>query len=88
MEILIVLEISSMKSLIIFLNSLKIDLLNKNGDKWNRIILEIIKEGEEKEHTEVLKSAVQRLNEQLKLNVSLGIDVQYGNNYVPLRTLK
>jgi DNA polymerase I-like protein with 3'-5' exonuclease and polymerase domains len=43
--------------------------------------INLIKEGEEKEHTEVLKSAVQRLNEQLKLNVSLGIDVQYGNNY-------
>ena len=27
----------------IFLNSLNIDLLNKNGNKWNKIILEIIK---------------------------------------------
>ena len=43
--------------------------------------INLIKEGEEKEHTETLKSAVQKLNEQLKLNVSLGIDVQYGNNY-------
>jgi len=43
--------------------------------------INLIKEGEEKEHTKELKSAVQKLNEQLKLNVSLGIDVQYGNNY-------
>ena len=41
----------------------------------------LIREGEEKEHTEILKWAVQKLNEQLKLNVELGIDVQYGNNY-------
>jgi DNA polymerase I-like protein with 3'-5' exonuclease and polymerase domains len=43
--------------------------------------INLIREGEKEEHTEVLKLAVQKLNEQLKLNVSLGIDVQYGNNY-------
>ena len=43
--------------------------------------INLIREGEEKEHTEILKWAVQKLNEQLKLNVELGIDVQYGNNY-------
>ena len=43
--------------------------------------INLIKKGEEKQHTEVLKWAVQKLNEQLKLNVKLGIDVQYGNNY-------
>ena len=43
--------------------------------------INLIREGEKEEHTKELKSAVQKLNEQLKLNVSLGIDVQYGNNY-------
>jgi DNA polymerase I-like protein with 3'-5' exonuclease and polymerase domains len=43
--------------------------------------INLIRKGEEKEHTEILKWAVQKLNEQLKLNVELGIDVQYGNNY-------
>ena len=43
--------------------------------------INVIREEEKKQHTETLKSAVHKLNEQLKLNVELGIDVQYGNNY-------
>ena len=37
--------------------------------------------GEQEEHTQTLHWAIDRLNEQLRLNVELGIDVQYGNNY-------
>ena len=40
-----------------------------------------VKEGYENEHTNVLKRAIKILNDQLKLNVDLGIDVQYGKNY-------
>tara|TARA_R110002012_G_scaffold220445_3_gene392055 strand:+ start:1229 stop:3070 length:1842 start_codon:yes stop_codon:yes gene_type:complete len=43
--------------------------------------INVIREEEKKQHTETLKLAIQKLNEQLKLNVELGIDVQYGNNY-------
>ncbi len=43
--------------------------------------INVIKEGEQNEHTSVLKWAINKLNEQLKLNVDLGIDVQYGKTY-------
>ena len=43
--------------------------------------INVVKKGEEKEHTKTLHWAIDKLNEQLKLNVQLGIDVQYGNNY-------
>jgi hypothetical protein len=37
--------------------------------------------GEEEEHTSVLKWAINKVNEKLKLNVNLDIDVQYGKKY-------
>jgi len=40
-----------------------------------------IKKGEEKKHKAVLVAAIDRLNDELKLNVELGIDVQFGNKY-------
>jgi hypothetical protein len=43
--------------------------------------INLVKKGEEKHHTEVLTSAIKKLNEQLNLNVKLGIDVQYGQKY-------
>ena len=43
--------------------------------------INVIKEGEQNEHTSVLTWAINKLNEQLKLNVNLGIDVQYGKTY-------
>jgi len=43
--------------------------------------INVIKEGEQNEHTGVLTWAINKLNEQLKLNVDLGIDVQYGKTY-------
>jgi len=43
--------------------------------------INLVREGEKEKHTEVLKWAVSKLNEELKLNVELGIDVQYGKNY-------
>ena len=43
--------------------------------------INVIKEGEQNEHTSVLTWAINKLNQQLKLNVDLGIDVQYGKTY-------
>ena len=43
--------------------------------------INVVREGEQEEHTQTLHWAIDRLNEQLRLNVELGIDVQYGNNY-------
>ena len=40
-----------------------------------------IKKGEEEEHKAVLVAAIGKLNDDLKLNVELGIDVQFGNKY-------
>jgi hypothetical protein len=40
-----------------------------------------VKEGEEERHKFILVSAINKLNEELKLNVELGIDVQFGNKY-------
>ena len=37
--------------------------------------------GEEQEHEEALRWAIQKVNEKLKLNVDLDIDVQYGSRY-------
>ena len=43
--------------------------------------INVIKKGEEHIHTNQLNKAIDLLNEDLKLNVTLGIDIQYGNNY-------
>ena len=43
--------------------------------------INVVRRGEEEQHTNALNWAIDKLNEQLKLNVKLGIDVQYGNNY-------
>jgi len=43
--------------------------------------INLVKKGDESEHTNTLLWAIEKLNEQLKLNVDLGIDVQYGQRY-------
>ena len=43
--------------------------------------INLVKIGEEDKHTEVLSWAIEKLNDELKLNVNLGIDIQYGNLY-------
>tara|TARA_R110000744_G_scaffold11300_1_gene34398 strand:- start:1002 stop:2846 length:1845 start_codon:yes stop_codon:yes gene_type:complete len=43
--------------------------------------INVVKKGEEDEHTKILKWAIEKLNQDLKLNVDLGIDVQYGQKY-------
>jgi DNA polymerase I-like protein with 3'-5' exonuclease and polymerase domains len=43
--------------------------------------INVIKKGEENEHTSALQWAIEKLNEQLRLNVDLGIDIQYGQTY-------
>jgi hypothetical protein len=43
--------------------------------------INLVKEGEEDVHSEVLNWAINKLNEDLKLNVDLGIDIQYGHKY-------
>ena len=37
--------------------------------------------GDESDHTATLIWAIEKVNQELKLNVDLGIDVQYGNTY-------
>ena len=46
--------------------------------------INVVRKGEEEQHTNVLSWAIGKLNEQLKLNVELGIDVQYGKNYAEI----
>ena len=43
--------------------------------------INVIRKGEEEKHTYYLQRAIDLLNKDLKLNVTLGIDIQYGNNY-------
>ena len=43
--------------------------------------INLVKKGDESEHTKTLVWAIEKLNEELKLNVDLGIDVQYGQRY-------
>ena len=40
-----------------------------------------VKRGEEKEHESVLRWAINKVNEKLKLNIKLDIDVQFGTDY-------
>lgn len=40
-----------------------------------------LKKGEEKEHEKVLKWAIGKVNEKLKLNIDLDVDVQFGGRY-------
>ncbi len=40
-----------------------------------------VKKGEEKEHESVLRWAINKVNEKLKLNIRLDIDVQFGMTY-------
>ena len=43
--------------------------------------INLVKEGEQNEHSNALNWAIEKLNEELKLNVDLGIDIQYGQRY-------
>jgi DNA polymerase I-like protein with 3'-5' exonuclease and polymerase domains len=43
--------------------------------------INLVKEGDQDEHTKALTWAIEKLNEDLKLNVDLGIDIQYGQRY-------
>jgi len=43
--------------------------------------INLVKEGEQNEHSDALNWAIEKLNENLKLNVDLGIDIQYGQRY-------
>ena len=43
--------------------------------------INLVRRGEEDQHRDVLVSSINKLNEVLKLNVNLGIDVQFGNKY-------
>jgi len=43
--------------------------------------INVVKKGQEEEHKTLLVSAIGKLNKELKLNVELGIDVQFGNKY-------
>jgi len=43
--------------------------------------INLVKEGEQNEHSDALNWAIKKLNQKLKLNVDLGIDIQYGQRY-------
>ena len=43
--------------------------------------INVVKKGSEEQHKLILVSAIEKLNKELKLNVQLGIDVQFGNKY-------
>lgn len=43
--------------------------------------INVVKKGEEKQHEHVLKWAIRKVNEKLKLNIDLDVDVQFGNRY-------
>jgi len=43
--------------------------------------INLVKKGEEDAHSSALTWAIKKLNEDLKLNVDLGIDIQYGQRY-------
>jgi DNA polymerase I-like protein with 3'-5' exonuclease and polymerase domains len=43
--------------------------------------INLVREGEQNEHSDALNWAIEKLNEDLKLNVDLGIDIQYGHKY-------
>ena len=43
--------------------------------------INLVKEGEQNEHSDALNWAIEKLNKELKLNVDLGIDIQYGQRY-------
>ena len=40
-----------------------------------------MKEGDQDVHSNTLTWAIEKLNKELKLNVDLGIDIQYGQRY-------
>jgi DNA polymerase I-like protein with 3'-5' exonuclease and polymerase domains len=40
-----------------------------------------VREGSEEQHSSTLQWAIEKVNQELKLNVDLGIDVQYGKTY-------
>jgi len=43
--------------------------------------INLVRKGEEDEHSSALEWAIKKLNQNLKLNVDLGIDIQYGQRY-------
>ena len=43
--------------------------------------INLVKVGEQNEHSNSLTWAIEKLNQELKLNVDLGIDIQYGQRY-------
>lgn len=49
--------------------------------QWHDEELNLIKEDQQELNTNRLNKAIERTNEQLKLNVPLGIDIKYGSSY-------
>lgn len=47
-------------------------------------IISCIPEGKEKDYKQILEEAMDRTNNKLKLNVTLGIDVQFGKTYAEI----
>ena len=47
-------------------------------------IISLVKEGKEAQESESMNDSIKKLNEELKLNVPLGIDAQFGKSYADI----
>jgi DNA polymerase I-like protein with 3'-5' exonuclease and polymerase domains len=47
-------------------------------------VIALVEKGKEQETQDVMKKAVQKVNDKLKLNVPLGCDVQFGQTYAEI----
>ena len=60
----------------------------KNGIKtigqFHDEVIALVEKGKEQETQDVMKKAVQKVNDKLKLNVPLGCDVQFGQTYAEI----
>jgi DNA polymerase I-like protein with 3'-5' exonuclease and polymerase domains len=60
----------------------------KNGIKtigqFHDEVIALVERGKEQETQDVMKKAVQKVNDKLKLNVPLGCDVQFGQTYAEI----
>jgi DNA polymerase I-like protein with 3'-5' exonuclease and polymerase domains len=47
-------------------------------------IITLVKEGKETQEKISMEDSIERLNDELQLNVPLGTDVQFGNSYADI----
>jgi len=63
-------------------------MCRKNGlqtiGQFHDEVIALVEKGKEQEAQDVMKKAVQKVNDNLQLNVPLGCDVQFGNTYAEI----